>query len=402
MNDRLADRLQKRLGALEKSGLRRTLRAPSGIDLSSNDYLGLAAHPRVKAALVAAVEREGVGSTGSRLLRGERDGFTTLEDRFARFKGTERSLYFSSGYLANLAVMTTFADAEDVIVSDERNHASLIDGIRLSPAQREIVAHNDVSAVRRAVRAGNAGKAGGAGRAGVAGRAGESGGEAFVVVESLFSMDGDEAPLGDYAEICRKTGAHLVVDEAHAVGVYGARGSGLIEEHGIGDHVFLSVNTAGKALGVAGAFVAGPAWAIEYLIQRARPFIFSTAPPPALAAALEASLDIVEEEPQRRAALLERAEKLRVRLLMAGVPVTPGTSHIVPVVIGDNDAAVAVAQAMQAEGFDVRAIRPPSVPPGTARLRISVNVHLTEDLIDRFVASLAAAIQKVSCSAGSS
>jgi 8-amino-7-oxononanoate synthase len=293
--------------------------------------------------------------------------------------------------------MTTFAEAGDVMISDERNHASLIDGIRLSPARREIFAHNDVAAMRRAIES--------------AGRArdpssgplqAESRGECFVVVESLFSMDGDEAPLADYAEICEATGAHLIVDEAHAVGVYGERGSGLIEEQGVGDRVFLSVNTAGKALGVSGAFVAGPAWAIDYVIQRARPFIFSTAPPPALASALDVSLDLVEEEPQRRAALRKRAATLRARLLAAGIPVAPGTSHIVPVLIGGNDAAVAVADAMQADGFDVRAIRPPSVPPGTARLRISVNVNLTDDVIERCVASLASACQKVSCSAGSS
>jgi 8-amino-7-oxononanoate synthase len=393
MNERLAARIQRRLDALKKGGLLRTLRAPSGIDLSSNDYLGLANHPRIKHAMIGAVAHEGVGSTGSRLLRGERDSFAAIEDRFARFKGTERSLYFSSGYLANLAVVTTFAEADDLIISDERNHASLIDGIRLSPARREIVAHNDVAAVRHALGAGRVGEAGGASGAA---------GERFVVVESLFSMEGDEAPLGDYARICAATGAHLIVDEAHAVGVYGARGSGLVEEHGVDDEIFLSVNTAGKALGVSGAFVAGPAWAIEYVIQRARPFIFSTAPPPAVAAALQASLDVIEEEPRRRAVLLERAEKLRVRLLASGVPVSPGTSHIVPVIIGDNDAAVAVAAAMQADGFDVRAIRPPTVPPGTARLRISVNVNLTDDLIERFVTSLACAIQKVSCSAGSS
>ena len=154
--------------SLDESGLLRTLRPPAGIDLSSNDYLGLAHDPRITSALIAAVAREGVGSTGSRLLRGERDGFTALEQRFARFKGTERALYFSSGYLANLAVMTTFADADDLIVSDERNHASLIDGIRLSPARREIVAHNDVAAAHRALRAG-AGEAGEARRAGDAG-----------------------------------------------------------------------------------------------------------------------------------------------------------------------------------------------------------------------------------------
>jgi 8-amino-7-oxononanoate synthase len=349
--------------------------------------------------LIDAVAREGVGSTGSRLLRGERETFRAVEARFARFKRTDRSLYFSSGYLANLAVMTTFAEAGDVMISDERNHASLIDGIRLSPARREIFAHNDVAAMRRAIE--SARRAWGPSTGSGPLRA-ESRGECFVVVESLFSMDGDEAPLADYAEICEATGAHLIVDEAHAVGVYGERGSGLIEAEGVGDRVFLSVNTAGKALGVSGAFVAGPAWAIDYVIQRARPFIFSTAPPPALASALDVSLDLVEEEPQRRAALRKCAATLRARLLAAGIPVAPGTSHIVPVLIGGNDAAVAVADAMQADGFDVRAIRPPSVPPGTARLRISVNVNLTDDVIERCVASLASACQKVSCSAGSS
>jgi len=373
--------------SLDESGLLRTLRPPAGIDLSSNDYLGLARDPRITSAMIAAVARDGVGSTGSRLLRGERECFTALEQRFARFKGTERALYFSSGYLANLAVMTTFADADDLIVSDERNHASLIDGIRLSPARREIVAHNDVAAAHRALRAG-AGEAGEARRAGDAGGAGAR----FLVVESLFSMDGDEAPLAAYAEICAATGAHLIVDEAHAVGVYGARGTGLIEEHGIGDGVFLSINTAGKALGVSGAFVAGPGWAIDYLIQRARPFIFSTAPPPAMAAAVEASLDVIETEPQRRAQLRATAQALRARLQTAGVPVGAGTSQIVPIFIGDNDAAVAVAEAMQADGFDVRAVRPPSVPPGTARLRISINVNLTGEMIDRFVPALVSAL----------
>jgi 8-amino-7-oxononanoate synthase len=376
--------------SLDESGLLRTLRTPAGIDLSSNDYLGLAHDPRIMSAMIAAVAREGVGSTGSRLLRGERDSFTALEERFARFKGTERALYFSSGYLANLAVMTTFAEADDIIVSDERNHASLIDGIRLSPARREIVAHNDVAAARRALHAG-ASEAGGAGEARRAGDAGRAGAR-FLVVESLFSMDGDEAPLAAYAEICAATGAHLIVDEAHAVGVYGARGTGLIEEHGIADHVFLSINTAGKALGVSGAFVAGPAWAIDYLIQRARPFVFSTAAPPAIAAAIEASLDVIEAEPQRRARLRATAQALRERLQTAGVPGAAGASQIVPIFIGDNDAAVAVAEAMQADGFDVRAVRPPSVPPGTARLRISINVSLTGEMIDRFVPALVSAL----------
>ena len=374
MTDSLATRIRDRMRALDDDGLLRTLRAPSGIDLCSNDYLGLASHPHVTERMRAAVVREGAGSTGSRLLRGERDGFAALERRFAAFKGAGRSLYFSSGYLANLAVLTTFPEAGDVILSDARNHASLIDGIRLSPARREIVAHNDVIAVRRAL-----GETRGAG-------------QQFLVVESLFSMDGDEAPLKAYAGLCREAGAHLIVDEAHAVGVYGPRGSGLIERHGIDEDVFLSVNPAGKALGVSGAFVAGPGWAIEYMVQCARPFVFSTAPPPSVAAALDASLDLIEQEPRRRAALLGRARALRLRLHAAGVPVPVGSSQIVPVVIGDNNRAVAVADALQADGFDVRAIRPPTVPPGSARLRISVNLTLTDELMDRFVTSLVAAL----------
>ena len=374
MSDVLVARVRARMQDLDDSGLLRTLRSPSGVDLSSNDYLGLAAHPRLKERMIDAVARDGAGSTGSRLLRGERDSFSAIEKRFARLKGTERSLYFSSGYLANLAALTTFPEVDDVILSDERNHASLIDGIRLSPARRVIFAHNDVAALRRSLEETR------------------GGGQRFVVVESLFSMDGDEAPLEAYAALCRAADAHLIVDEAHAVGIYGAKGSGLVEQHGVGEDMFVSINTAGKALGVCGAFVAGPAWAIDYMIQRARPFIFSTAPPPSVAAALEASLDIIEEEPERRAALLERARTLRTRLVAAGVPVPAGSSPIVPVLLGDNDRAVAVAAALQAEGFDVRAIRPPTVPPGTARLRISVNVNLTDDVIERFVGALATAI----------
>jgi 8-amino-7-oxononanoate synthase len=214
------------------------------------------------------------------------------------------------------------------------------------------------------------------------------------VTESLFSMDGDTPPLRAYAEICRCAGALLIVDEAHAVGIYGARGSGLIEEHGIGRDVFLSINTAGKALGVAGAFVAGPAWAIEYLVQRARPFVFSTAPPPAVAAALDASLTLVAAEPDRRQRLRDTAARLRAGMAAAGIPVAAGDSPIVPVVIGDTGRALAVAAVLQTEGFDVRAIRPPSVPEGTARLRVSVNVDLSDAVTDRFVHALAAALDR--------
>jgi 8-amino-7-oxononanoate synthase len=372
--DRFEERVRRRLGELEADGLRRSLLPPSGLDFCSNDYLGLATHPLLVKRMAEAVAREGCGSTGSRLLRGQRAVFETVERKFAAFKGTERSLYFSSGYLANLAVLTTFPEAGDLVFSDELNHASLIDGARLSRARRIVFPHGDVAALARMLREE------------------VSAGQKFVVTESLFSMDGDEAPLAGYAALCRECDARLVVDEAHAVGIYGAQGSGLIEARGVEDEVFVSINTAGKALGVAGAFVAGPGWAVEYLVQRARPFIFSTAPPPAVAAALETSLDIVAVESDRREQLAARAAHLRRRLAEAGVPTVGGTSHIVPVMIGDSTRAVAVAGLLRERGFDVRAIRPPSVPDGTARLRVTVTLAHSEAILDRFAAALASAL----------
>lgn len=335
--------------------------------------------------MTAAVQRDGCGSRGSRLLGGHRDAFGTVENSFARFKGTDRALYFSSGYLANLAVLTTFVEPDDVILSDRLNHASLRDGIRLSLAKRVVFPHNDAAALARRIE-GTSTK-----------------GQIFVVTESLFSMDGDRSPLQVYAEICRRTGALLIVDEAHAVGIRGPNGSGLIEESGIDKDVLVSINSAGKALGVAGAFVAGPTWAIEYLAQQARPFLFSTAPPPAVADAIEASLTIVRDEPERRAQLRHYAALLRERLNDKGISTPSGDTPIIPVMIGGNRQAVEVADALHAEGFDVRAIRPPTVPRGTARLRISVHVDLAETDLNRFANRLAAVFKgNVPCPVASS
>lgn len=379
----LEPRIRARLAALDADGLTRSLRPPSGIDLSSNDYLGLARHPLIGQRAMAALERDGCGSTGSRLLRGDREAFHALEQRFAAFKGAERSLYFGAGYLANLAVLSTLSERGDVMFSDALNHASLIDGMRLSRAQTVVFPHNDVPALAGLL-------------------ASHEAPVRFIVVESLFSMEGDAAPLADYARLCRTSGAVLIADEAHAVGVFGARGTGMLEAQGVDHAGCISINTAGKALGVAGALVAGPSWAIEYLMQRARPFVFTTAPPPAFAEALDASLDLVEREPERRHRLLELAAYCRRTLAEHGVTVVRGSSQIVPVLIGDNDRAVHVAAALQRQGFDVRAIRPPSVPPGTARLRVSINVSLTEAVLDRFAASVASAIKETLCAAASS
>jgi 8-amino-7-oxononanoate synthase len=372
-------RIRARLDSLRESGLLRTLRPPSGADFSSNDYLNLAADPRVVHGFVSGAAREGCGSTGSRLLRGDRTVFAAVERRFAQFKGAERALLFSSGYLANLAVLATLAEAEDVIFSDERNHASLIDGVRLSRARKVVFPHSDVGALDQLMASVSCA------------------GLRFVVVESLYSMDGDVGPLAEYDALCRRRGGLLIVDEAHAVGVFGARGSGLIEAAGLDPTSCVSVNPAGKALGAAGAFVAGPARLVDYLVQRARPFVFSTAPPPSLAGALDASLTIVGEEPVRRERLLARAAYFRSRLRRLGLSVSDEVTQIVPVIIGDNLRAVAVADQLQAEGFDVRAIRPPAVPVGTARLRISLNAALTEGTLDRFSDALGAALTGHQC-----
>ena len=378
-------RVPARLADLDTRGLLRRLRPPAGIDLSSNDYLGLATHPLLKERMADAVLREGCGSTGSRLLTGDRESFSAVERRFAKFKGAERSLYFSSGYLANLGVLTTFPDAGDTVFSDELNHASLIDGIRLSRARHIIFYHNDVDALGQLIKK-DAGQ-----------------GQKFVVVESLFSMDGDLAPLAAYAALCKETGAALIVDEAHAVGIYGEHGSGLIESTGVGKDVFVSINTAGKALGVSGAFVAGPVWSIDYLIQRARSFAFSTAPPPSLATALEASLTVIVTEPERRNQLRASARYLRDQLKRARITVPDGDSQIISVVVGENHAAVALAMALQDKGFDVRAIRPPSVPAGTARLRVSVNAKVSKPMLDSFVIALKHGLREtMPCSVASS
>ena len=370
-------RIKQRLDEIDRNDLKRHLYQPCGIDLSSNDFLSLSRHPLVKAQMAEAVLRDGAGSTASRLLRGHRKVFTDIENRFADFKGTERSLYFASGYVANIAVLSTLIEKDDLVLSDRLNHASIIDGLRLSGGERKIFDHCDVDHLGRLLDST------------------ETIGQRFIVTESLFGMDGDKAPLREYVALCRETGAVLIVDEAHAVGLYGEGGSGLIEADAL-DHVnIISINPAGKALGVAGAFVAGPGWVIDYLVQRARTFIFSTAPPPSIASALTASLEIITNEPERRRQTLEIASYFRRALIANGFNVEASDSPIIPVVLGENDTATAVAGHLQAAGFDVRAIRPPTVPNGTARLRICVHYDLTKEVIDSFVSVLSQTISIV-------
>jgi 8-amino-7-oxononanoate synthase len=363
----LRRRILCHLANLKVNGLMRQLKSPHGIDFSSNDFLGLANDARIKRAMIEAVERLGVGATASRLLRGERDEFAQVEQQFANWKKTERTLYFSSGYQANIGLLQTFLDETDVVFSDSLNHASIIDGLRLAKAQKVIFNHLDLDSLARNLRKTS------------------TNGQKFLVTESLFSMDGDIAPLDKYAEICAETGTNLIVDEAHAVGVYGETGSGLIEQFGIESQVFLSLNTAGKALGVSGAFVAGKSWAIEYLINKCRSFIFSTAPLPAIAEALKVSIEIIQTEKERRERLLELSKYFRDLLKEHDFAVDENLTQIIPIIIGTSEKAVEVANKLQSEGFDVRAIRPPTVPLNTARLRVSLNISLSENILDDFV-----------------
>lgn len=364
-NASLRDRVCDRLRELERDGLKRTLEEPSGIDLCSNDYLGLAQHPRIRRRFAEASRSLGVGSTGSRLLRGHRSAFAAVERRFARFKGSPAALFLGSGWAANLAVLTAFPKKGDVVFSDERNHASLIDGMRLSKARRVVFPHCDAEALCRLLATE------------------PCGGQRFVVTESLFSMDGDLAPLGRYAELQSRHGFALIVDEAHAVGIYGTTGSGLVEEFGCQDSVFLSGNSAGKALGVTGSFVCGPEWAIDYLIQAARPFVFSTAPPPAVAEAIDEALTLIAQDPSGRRRVRALGASLRKRFGLDA-----GDSPVVPFVLGPNEAAVRAARQLRRAGYDVRAIRPPTVPDGTARLRVSLHSNLGDAQVDAFASCL--------------
>lgn len=361
--------LEGALRALEEQGLLRRLRLPAGIDLASNDTLGLAEHPELVRRMVEALPALGSGAGGSRLLRGHKACFEALEERLAAFAGRDAALLFGSGYAANNGLLTTLVGRDDLVLSDERNHASLIDGLRLCGAQKVVYPHQDLNAVARALAAPRPQRT-------------------FIVTESVFSMDGDLTPLVELAELADRHGALLLVDEAHATGLYGARGSGRVEELGLGERVLATVHTGGKALGSGGAWVAGPRAVCDTLLNRARPFVFSTAPLPVLCAALEAGLDLVGREPERRVAVHAKAELLRRALRSQAIDVGRSESHIVPVILGSNERALAVAEGLSELGFDARAVRPPTVPEGTARLRLTARYPVSDDDLRRCAAEI--------------
>ncbi|MDR6114283.1 MULTISPECIES: 8-amino-7-oxononanoate synthase [unclassified Sphingomonas] len=334
----------------------RVLAPMAGKDFASNDYLGLANSPRLAAAMARAIEQGvPVGSGGSRLLRGNHPEHEALETEAAAFFGAEASLYFSSGYTANVAIMATLPQRGDLIVHDALVHASMHEGMTLSRATSVAAAHNDAGAFEQAIRTW---------------RAQGGKGTPWIAVESLYSMDGDTAPLADLMAVAERHDAMLVVDEAHATGVFGERGQGLSSP---GERV-VTLHTCGKAMGCEGALVAGPAILRDYLVNRGRGFIFSTAPSPLMARGVRESLRILAEEPERRAALHARIALAGEHLARHGASAR-GTP-IMPLILGDNGRTMRAAQALQARGFDIRGIRPPTVPVGAARLRLSITLNV--------------------------
>ncbi|MGC3996599.1 MAG: 8-amino-7-oxononanoate synthase [Anaeromyxobacter sp.] len=370
------------LAALEEKGLRRTLEpldAGQGptlsvggrrlVNLSSNDYLGLACHPAVIAAACEAARAEGAGSGASRLVSGDLPSHGALERRLAAWKGQEAALLFGSGYHANAGVPPALVGRGDAIFSDVLNHASIIDGCLLSRAELVRYRHRDVDELAALLR-------------------GTKARRKLVITDAIFSMDGDAAPLRELAELCARHEAVLYVDEAHAAGVLGPTGAGLAEALGVSGQVDVHMGTLGKALGASGAYVAGARALTELLTSRARTFVFTTALPPAASGAALAALELVQREPQRRARVMALTRRLQAGLARLGFDVAAVEAPILPVVLGSEARALAAAAALRERGFHVKAIRPPTVPRGTSRLRITLRADHQEAQVDAFLGAL--------------
>jgi 8-amino-7-oxononanoate synthase len=369
---KIDQRILAELADLESQAQLRNLESVRGIDLSSNDYLGLSTDPRMKQAVLEAIAAAPrVASTGSRLLSGHDEVWTLLEKEFARWIGAEAALYFTSGYAANIGLLSAILGPDDVVFSDSANHASLIDGMRLAKCRRVVFPHLDLNALEGELRWSHSGS-----------------GARFMVVESIFSMDGDRAPLRDLATLARRYEAELIVDEAHATGVCGPEGRGCVAEAGLAGRVFATVHTCGKALAAAGAFVCGAEPLRQFLINRARTFIFGTALPPYLAAQVAAGMRLAPPMEAERKHLADISGFLKNELLQNGFETAGSDSQIVPIVLGSNETSLAFAANLQARGYGIRAIRPPTVPAGTARLRMSLTTKLTQSTLADLVGAL--------------
>ena len=371
-NESLLAELQVGLRELESRSQRRTLVEITGVNLCSNDYLGLADNPSLKQSVIEAVARAArIGGTGSRLLSGHAAVWNELEEEFAVFAGSEAALYFGSGYAANIGLLTSLASKNDVFFSDALNHASIIDAIRLSGARKIIYSHRDLNTLKTSLKE-NQSKPG----------------RKLIVTETVFSMEGDVVPLDAIVALAEKYGAGVIVDEAHATAVHGPDGRGIAAQFLADGRILAAMHTCGKALASAGAFVCGTAVLREHLINHARIFIFSTALPPYMAEQIRAALRLAAGMNTERAELLSRSQDFAKSLQRDGWETLGTTTQIVPAVIGANDAAVAAAEFLQRDGFAIKAIRPPRVPPGTARIRFSVTHKLTAAELEKLAAAL--------------
>ena len=374
MRDLVAD-----LADMERQGLRRHRRlldSPQGVQVRvdgrnylsfcSNDYLGLAADPRIAEAAVESIRHLGLGAGASHLVSGHHRIHDELERALAGYAGAPRALLFSSGYLANLAVVTVLAGRSSDVFADRLNHASLNDAMILSRARCKRYAHCDMAALESIL-----------GRSGAA--------DKVVITDVVFSMDGDIAPLADIARLCERYGAWLVVDDAHGFGVLGKSGGGALSHFGLDSPRIAYVGTLGKAAGVSGAFVAGSDPLIELLIQRARTYIYTTASPPPLAAALMKSVELMRAEDWRRERLAELSARISRNFESRRWRLLPSRTAIQPLIVGENAETVALSDALANEGILVPAIRPPTVPKGSARLRISLSAAHTQVDVDQLI-----------------
>ena len=345
------------------------------IDFCSNDYLGLAAHPQVVEAFIDAARMHGVGARASHLVTGHQAEHEALEQELAAYTGRERAIVFSTGYMANLGLARAVAGRDATVYGDQLNHASLIDGGRLSGAKLQRYPHADAAALEQQL-------------------ATQESGTALVLTDGVFSMDGDLAPLPALAAACSRYGAFLAVDDAHGLGVTGATGRGSLEHFGLSPgEVPALVGTFGKAFGTFGAFVAGSEDLIETLIQRARTYIYTTALPPAVAAATRMALAVSIAEPWRRERVLALTRRFRELALAAGIILGTSETPIQPILIGSADSAMRTSNALLERGFFVAAIRPPTVPADTSRLRITLSAAHRDEDVERLVAALAEILQ---------
>ena len=381
------DWLDTERAELEQTNLQRHLRtlmtAPTGtitldgrdvVLLGSNNYLGLSTHPKVIAAAVEATRTFGTGASGSRLISGNSELYTTLETNLAKAKGTEAALVFSSGYAANTSTIPVLAREGDLILSDALNHASIIDGCRLSRATKQVYRHSDIEHLSALLSESAEFR------------------RRLIVTDGVFSMDGDIAPLPDICDLAAQHNAMVLVDDAHGFGVLGKDGSGTLAHFGLKDENIVQMGTLSKSIGALGGYIAGSRSLIELLINRARGFIFTTGLPPATLAAADAALDVVRSEPELRKRLFSHAKHLKAALMDLGYTLLPSETQILPVLLGSPQRATSIAEALLAEGVFAPAIRPPAVPPGTSRLRLTVMATHTEVEIQKAIDAFAAVL----------